>query len=298
MSSKIFKFYSRIIGLPYLYDVLAKYVQQIEEISRRKEDNENGEMGILDVDIEVDTQKGEGVDADSNSMQLQFICSRILSSIFKSVAQIPKEFKLIFISIRQAINEKFGEESDTIYFAVGGLFFLRFLGPSIFAPHVYGLMENPPCPGAQRQLVLIAKVLQSIANMVMPGIKEEYMGKMSAFVNKQIPKIKEFYNNILSNPEGPVHTNYNFPEEMVINARINIYNSFYNTLDSVKNKIGELTTNKDLYYSQIENIISTYGEPPKKAKVKERKESKLSRKESKMSRKESKRKESKKNINN
>jgi len=188
IASKIFKFYSRIIGLSYLYDILAKYVQQIEEISKRKEQNE-GDMGILDLDVEVDTKNmEEGKDVESNSMQLQFICSRILGSIYKSAANIPKEFKMIFISIQEAIYKKFGEENDTIFYAVGGLFFLRFLGPSIFAPHVYGLMENPPCPAAQRQLVLIAKVLQSIANLVLPGAKEEYMGQLAGFVNKQIPK--------------------------------------------------------------------------------------------------------------
>jgi len=115
---------------------------------------------------------------------------------------------------------------------------------------------------------LIAKVLQSIANLVMPGTKEEYMGQLSGFVKKQIPKIKEFYNNILANPDGPVHTNYKVPEEIVINARINIYNSFYNILEPVKNNIGEIPTNKEIYLSQIDNIVSTYGEPPQKTKSK------------------------------
>jgi len=108
VASKLFKFYSRIVGLPYLFDVLAKYVQQIEEISRRKEQNEGGDMGILDVALEVDDEKGDNLDVESNSMQLQYICTKILNAIFKSIPTIPKEFKIIFADIREKIKITYG----------------------------------------------------------------------------------------------------------------------------------------------------------------------------------------------
>jgi len=164
------------------------------------------------------------------------------------------------------------DDENTIYFAVGGLFFLRFVVPSIFAPHVYGLMENPPCQAAQRQLVLISKVLQSVANLVLPGNKEEFMGQLAAFVNKQIPKVKEFYNNLLNSVDGPTHTNYEVPVDIIISSRINIYTSVFYNQNKIKEEIPKLTQLPEAYLSQIENIVHTYGEPPKKLKEKKKKE--------------------------
>ena len=45
-------------------------------------------------------------------------------------------------------------------------------------------------------MVLVAKVMQNIANMVLPGKKEEYMKYLEGYIRDTIPKIKEFYLNI------------------------------------------------------------------------------------------------------
>jgi hypothetical protein len=72
--------------------------------------------------------------------------------------------------MRESIVNKF-KSDDAVLKAVGGFFFLRFSCPAITAPHAYGLLENPPNENAQRQLVLIGKVIQNLANMTMPGVK-------------------------------------------------------------------------------------------------------------------------------
>jgi len=127
----------------------------------------------MEVNLEIDENKGANAEAqEANAYQLQYVCNRILSAIFKSRDQIPYEFLQIFSQIKEEINNKFGDDDpNTIYYAVGGLFFLRFVVPAITAPHVYGLLPNPPSESTQRQLVLIGKVIQSIGNMVLPGKK-------------------------------------------------------------------------------------------------------------------------------
>lgn len=66
--------------------------------------------------------------------------------------------------------------------ALGSFFFLRFICPAIIAPHVYGLQKGlqhkslleltklfflePPNEAFQRQLVLLSKVIQGLANNV------------------------------------------------------------------------------------------------------------------------------------
>jgi hypothetical protein len=52
---------------------------------------------------------------------------------------------------------------------------------------------------AQRQLILIGKVLQNLANMTMPGAKEQFMQQLSDFFARNIPKMKEFYKELLTN---------------------------------------------------------------------------------------------------
>jgi hypothetical protein len=55
---------------------------------------------------------------------------------------------------------------------------------------------EPPNEIAQRQLLLIAKVLQNLANMT-TNKKEPFMSNMEEFVKRNTPKIRQFYRNLL-----------------------------------------------------------------------------------------------------
>lgn len=57
------------------------------------------------------------------------------------------------------------------------------------------VLENPS-PKLQRQLVLVAKVIQNVANMS-KVTKESFMDELAVFRDKNIPKIKGFYDQIL-----------------------------------------------------------------------------------------------------
>ena len=74
-----------------------------------------------------------------------------------------------------------------------------YIGPALTAPHYYGLLLEAPNQVAQRQLVLIAKVLQTLANMATNN-KEAYMENLSDFMNRNKPKVAEFYRSILVSP--------------------------------------------------------------------------------------------------
>jgi hypothetical protein len=100
------------------------------------------------------------------------------------------------------VAEKFSDEA--VFRAMGGFFFLRLICPALLAPQLHGLLDEPPhrvpppplatvssvvrlsllfltgrtcwrCVGeqmAQRQLILVTKVLQNLANDTLPGAKE------------------------------------------------------------------------------------------------------------------------------
>jgi len=225
VASKMYKFYSRIVGIKYLYRCIARLVLELEVLGEKakmsaggkaggRDDEERGEssavlinkrkneVSILDVTMELDAENDDGtlnddVDTDTNNLQLQLICQKILNVLIKkTLHNIPSPLRQIFVEIDRSVTSKFPGSLEAVYKGLGGLFFLRFVCPALTAPHVYGLLPQPPNEITQRQLVLITKVIQSIANMQPPGKKEKYMEIMGSFIESSIPRIIQFYNNL------------------------------------------------------------------------------------------------------
>jgi hypothetical protein len=121
------------------------------------------------MEMEVDPNKYSDqafTDSEANVYQLILACQKVFSAIRNTHKELPREFKNIFQSMRDSIVAKFNSE-DAVLKAVGGFLFLRFICPALTAPHAYGLLQNPPNPVCQRQLVLIGKVIQNLAKFVL-----------------------------------------------------------------------------------------------------------------------------------
>lgn len=198
----MFKQWSKMHGMRYLFDNLAVFTQQIEAANI----SDTG-IDLLQLDIEVDENKADGeVDIESNAYKLQFVTTKVFSAILSSAESIPRfvemtyltfrDFRIMFSTVNEGMADKIEFSEDAKYSAIGGLYFLRFLIPSIFAPHAYGLLPEPPCEKTQRTLILVSKVIQNIANMTMPK-KEPFMLALSSFIGRSIPKVKGFYNKLV-----------------------------------------------------------------------------------------------------
>jgi hypothetical protein len=229
VASRMYKFYSRIVGIKYLFHCIARVILELEVLGRETLSNQeqhrnhhspsgtnsnsgssgkgkNDSLGetsnstsLLSLSMELDQTKAldDDMDTETNLLQLQLICQKLLNVLIKtSVKNIPAPFRKIFIEIDNSVMGKFAGSHDAVYKGIGGLFFLRFVCPAITAPHVYGLLEHAPNTVTQRQLVLISKVIQSIANMQPPGKKEEYMAALTDFIVSAIPRIVKFYDNL------------------------------------------------------------------------------------------------------
>jgi hypothetical protein len=235
------------------------------------------EMDLMDVNIELDASKANNEEnIEANSYQLQYICNRMLSAIFKSKEEVPLEFKVIFSLIKEEINIKFlDEDPNTVYYAVGGLFFLRFVVPAIAAPHVYGLLPEPPSESTQRQLILIGKVIQSIGNMVLPGKKEEFMMTMHDYIESSIPKVKEFYDSIMISTADPGREAIEIPENIKLNSLAIIYGLFIGRVQQIKESLENLKDYLEIdpapYIRKVDIIVQTYGEGVPKKVVKKKK---------------------------
>jgi len=132
----MFKYYSKIVGLPYLFHCLAGNVYEIcsttdseaaeEAATVKSTSSSNKNLRNPDlkldskvrhsyhIDVEVDpTKLDEEGDEDVNTYSLLLYCQRILSSIFKSSSYCPFELKQFFSIVKKKMLEKNFQEMKT-----------------------------------------------------------------------------------------------------------------------------------------------------------------------------------------
>jgi len=186
MVSKMFKFYSRLVGLPYLYTTIGPEITQViaEEIG-----------------IEIDPEKmEEGDDLDEMRWTLMAQSQKILKEILNSSEECPTQFRQLFVHIEKTVRARY---PDSVRTTIGGFIFLRFFCPAVSSPEAYGILDDPPSADARRLLILITKVLQNLSNDVEFGSKEPYMEKMNDFVHANREKLSKFYDKLLKIPTKP-----------------------------------------------------------------------------------------------
>jgi neurofibromin 1 len=97
------------------------------------------------------------------------------------------------LQISTAVMKRFPEAKFT---AVGAFIFLRFFCPAIVAPDAEGLIASAPSKEMRRGLLLIAKVVQNLANNVLFGAKEPYMFPLNDFLTQNIYRVTTFLREI------------------------------------------------------------------------------------------------------
>lgn len=245
--SKAFRAYSKIVGLRYLWLTLGRVLNEIDYLARmqdktvaaarerRQQQQQSGdceltegaggsagdisdESAISILDTEVDPSKlAEGANVEAKIHLLYQRCSIVLDPILKSEGNMPAVIRWILHTIYQKVGEVFpGSE----HIGIAGTFFLRFICPSITIPHTYGLLKEPPIEPLQRQLTLIAKVLQNTANNCNFGRKEPFMVGLNGFVGSNCIHVQNFMDKISECKDGmPTEEKQEIPQD-VINASV------------------------------------------------------------------------------
>ncbi|KNC56259.1 uncharacterized protein AMSG_02228 [Thecamonas trahens ATCC 50062] len=144
----------------------------------------------LEVD-ETKLAKGESIEA--NLQMLNLYCNIVVQMIFESLDNVPASFPQLFQFMKAAVLERWPDEE---HIAVGGFVFLRFFCPALVSPHVYGIVTAPLGPREQRSLMLVAKVLQNLANGRHFGKKEPYMIPVNPFIDENLDRAQAFFNAI------------------------------------------------------------------------------------------------------
>jgi len=265
IDSKMFKYYSLLISAPYLWEILAPFVWEIQCEALDEEPGTDEEMGSASISMsstkksrrvmvgmELDPLKmDEAADPKINTLQLWLTAQKIFSAVTHSHRDMPKELADMLVTVHRMVAHKFSGEE---YKALGGFLFLRYICPSLVAPHLYGLLEDHPCPTAQRQLILVSKVLQNLSNNTLPGSKEDYMQRLNDFITNNTGELNEFYDRIL-NSSNLQSSHREIPAQAQKNALAEIYNILSTNKVEVFHELGEYYAEGDPIYDELDAIL-------------------------------------------
>lgn len=154
----------------------------------------NLSFGQLTMERALDDPRVQEV-IQERSRSLKTVASQFVSAITGSLHTVPYGIRWLCSTIVYLVKEKYPNVSDTnIASLIGGFFLLRFLNPAIVTPNAYMLVNKPASQCARRNLTLIAKLLQSMANphAVKNHFKEEYMQPLQSFATEHVDDVQDF----------------------------------------------------------------------------------------------------------
>jgi len=148
-----------------------------------------------DYDVEIDPKKIDATaNLDANRKRLADITESFLGYLIESENHIPLPFREITLFLYEEAQRKY---PNAQYKVIGGFIFLRWLCPAIVSPMDHGLVDKPLTTAKTRRLILVAKLLQNLANEAQAEDKESYMSYFNSFFKENIPKMRILFDKLL-----------------------------------------------------------------------------------------------------
>nr|CAD2184680.1 unnamed protein product [Meloidogyne enterolobii] len=197
LATKAVEAYMKLVATDYLQMALGDFIRQLLS---------------SDLSCEVDPLRLCNGNASSSGSSSSGSGSSISSQLEKSRQQLtrqvetawrrilacqhlfPYPLRLLFSGLRHRLEQAGRAElTDNL---LSSSIFLRFLCPAILSPSLFGLVNEYPTGQAARNLTLIAKSLQTLANFTRFGGKEGYMEFMNNFVEREWRNMQHFLRQI------------------------------------------------------------------------------------------------------
>ncbi|KAM3065146.1 Ras GTPase activating protein ira2 [Clarireedia jacksonii] len=220
VATKMLSVYAKWKGSAYLKATLQKVLERLVLTSK-------------DLDLELDPARTSSAEELSkNALQLRVVTKVFIDDICNSASRIPVSFRKICSIISSCVMRRFPEAKFT---AVGAFIFLRFFCPAIVAPDAEGLISTPPSKDMRRGLLLIAKVVQNLANNVLFGAKEPYMFPLNDFLTQNIYRVTTFLREISAPPniKEPLAESESFD----FGSCVALHRFLYDNWDHVRQKL-------------------------------------------------------------
>lgn len=225
IEGRLFGCYAKTVGLRYLHYIFKVPVQAIVQRSHELQqqpsvcteefDNDEGSYSCPTIKDTAATWLSIGqlddelwsmpdIDGEIKLREIKTTVQRFLSQITKNWDKVPYELRTLLKGIDVCLkNDGLGRAIRRGY--LNAFFFLRFIVPSLIFPNRYGIVSVELNEFAQRQLMVVARIIQTIAvGQVVFKSEEDIMYKLSRFIGRNHAYIDEFYTNLLS--EGQYKT--------------------------------------------------------------------------------------------
>ena len=158
-----------------------------------------------DISLEVDPTRIDKPEVlQHNWSQLIGFTETLWLKLFQTRKSIPLKLRVVLEFIRERATSRL-KDQNIEYLSVSAFFFLRLICPALMAPKLFNLTRIHPSQNCQRTLTLIAKSIQSLANLSLLGVKEQYMHPMNAFIESKFPDMKQYLTDI-STLDGPMRS--------------------------------------------------------------------------------------------
>ncbi|KUJ23034.1 uncharacterized protein LY89DRAFT_635153 [Mollisia scopiformis] len=257
VATKMLSVYAKWKGAAYLKATLQKVLERLVLTSK-------------DLDLELDPARTTSAEElQKNALQLRVVTKVFIDDICNSAVHIPVSFRKICSIISATVMRRFPEAKFT---AVGAFIFLRFFCPAIVAPDAEGLITSAPSKEMRRGLLLIAKVVQNLANNVLFGAKEPYMFPLNDFLTQNIYRVTTFLREISVSP-NMIEPNVE-SESFDFGSCVALHRFLYDHWDHVRQKIVlrerrgatrslvEISKGQIPILESLRKLITNLGPPP------------------------------------
>ena len=142
-------------------------------------------------------RKMQNVSSEQVAKRVETLCLLVKGLLTRivdqeSLAAMPRELRCLLVILATSARQHM---PDMLLQILNGFLILRVYSPAVASPASVGIvpMEMAPTGTSRRNLVLVAKVLQSIGNFgTTVGRKEPFMEQLRPFIEQQVPVLSEF----------------------------------------------------------------------------------------------------------
>lgn len=126
--------------------------------------------------------------------KLDELAGEFISALLASTESVPYGIRWICKQISELVRQKFPDATrEQVCGLIGGFYLLRFINPAIVTPQAFMLVESKLSANTRRNLTLLAKILQNLANNIrFGGVKEFYMEPLNVCIEKNKDRLNKF----------------------------------------------------------------------------------------------------------
>ncbi len=245
VATRMLALYARKYGSEYLSSTLAPVLQEFVD---------SPEDHVFE--ISADKLGSQDNRASENIEKFMRSLSALSNAFLRSVTNMPLAFREICYTIQKAAVPKFPEASAT---SVGSFLFLRFFCPAIVAPENDNLLRRHPRRDIRRSLLLLAKVIQNMANGSLYSLKLPLLYDRMSDLNRINDDIVQFMQDSAELPflkdksklfdTSPVVEADSTAENIAISKvdLMFIHEYLYNHWDDIHSRLKTLESKGELY---------------------------------------------------